>query len=70
MNNIIKHTNGMSIAELKELLIKLENALTIRRKMLTNAIKNLDGFAVNACRIGIRDNENKIAYIREKLANA
>ena len=70
MNNIAKHTNGMSITELKELLIKLENALAIRKKMLANAIKNLDEFAVNACRIGMRENENKIAYIREKLANA
>lgn len=70
MKNIAKHTNGMNTTELTDLLAKLENALAIRKKMLANAIKNLDEFAVNACRIGIRENENKIAYIREKLINA
>lgn len=70
MTNIAKHTNGMSIAELKELLIKLENALAIRKKMLTSALKNSDKFGIEASWIGIRENMQNIVYLRAKLANA
>jgi hypothetical protein len=70
MNNIAKHTNGMSIAELKELLIKLENALAIRKKMLTSALKSSDKFGIESSWKGIRENMQNIVYLRAKLANS